>query len=71
MSEAMQNVVACLETDGRNLWERLYDLSRDELIQLFKELDYAICLKCGTVEKLQLYTKAAENLKDFYQDDEL
>ncbi len=70
MSEAMQSVVTYLETGVGDLWGRLYDLSRDELIQLFKELDYAIYLEHGTDEQRKVYARAAENLKDFYPEDE-
>ncbi len=66
----MQSVVTCLETEVGDLWGELYGLSRDELIRLFKELDYAIHLECVGAEQRQVYARAAENLKEWYLEDE-
>lgn len=65
MSEAMQNVIEYLETGSGDLWVLLYDLSRDELIKLFRELDYAVYDEYGRDMQREIYAKMAESLKEF------
>lgn len=70
MSDAMQSVIEYLETGVGDLWSMLYDLSRDELIQLFKELDYAIYLKCVREEQHKVYAMTTASLRETYREDE-
>lgn len=70
MSEAMQSVMSYLETGIGDFWGWLYDLSRDELTNLLKELDYAGYLEYGSEGQRKVYAKTAENLKGIYQEDE-
>lgn len=65
MSEAMQSVIEYFETGTGDLWVLLYDLSRDELIKLFKELDYAVYDEYGRDMQREIYAKTAESLKEF------
>lgn len=65
MSEAMQSVIEYFETGTGDLWVLLYDLSRDELIKLFKELDYAVYDEYGRDMQREIYAKTAEALKEF------
>lgn len=70
MSDTMKSVMTYLETGVGDLWGRLYDLNRDELTQLFKELDYAIHCECDYGEQRKIYQRTAENLGEFYREDE-